>query len=99
MIPVFEKVDALLARSSALPPPHVRRRLRQADGLTQDEVARVCGVKRLAVIRWEQGRTEPRRPHRDAYVYLLQALARKHPAATTDDGEGGGMRATAPRGP
>ncbi|MFF1482902.1 helix-turn-helix domain-containing protein [Streptomyces sp. NPDC058301] len=77
-----ERVDALIARSAALPPPQVRARLRQAGCLTQAEVAEALGVHRIQVVRWEKGRAEPRQPHRRLYVRLLQGLAEKFPEVT-----------------
>ncbi|MEU4878304.1 helix-turn-helix domain-containing protein [Streptomyces sp. NPDC021608] len=64
-----------------MPPPDVRARLRKADGLTQEEVAHVFGVTRVAFHRWETGIAKPRRRHLDAYVRLLDGWARKHPEA------------------
>ncbi|WP_432105891.1 helix-turn-helix domain-containing protein [Streptomyces sp. bgisy091] len=74
-------VDAVLTRSPELPAPSVRARLRKADGLTQQGVAELLGVRRLAVARWEGGKVEPRAPHRQAYIRLLAGLAIKHPHA------------------
>ncbi|MFD9984069.1 helix-turn-helix domain-containing protein [Streptomyces massasporeus] len=64
-----------------MPPPDVRARLRKADGLTQDEVADVFGVTRVAFHRWETGQAKPRRRHLEAYVRLLNGWAAKHPEA------------------
>lgn len=74
-------VDALLARPDLMPPPGVRAQLRKASGLTQEEVAEVFGVTRVAFHRWETGAATPRRRHRDAYVRLLNGWAAKHPEA------------------
>ncbi|WP_309505501.1 helix-turn-helix transcriptional regulator, partial [Streptomyces phytophilus] len=79
----FDAVDALVARSRALPPPAERRRLRMAHGLTQQEVADALEVRRATVGAWESDdpgrRTEPRPPERDAYARLLQQLAELYP--------------------
>lgn len=75
----LKQVDALL--DDVLPPPPVRAQLRHAANLTQQEVAEVVGVKRLAVARWELGHTHPRRPHRAVYMHLLKRLAEKYPEA------------------
>ncbi|WP_345045727.1 helix-turn-helix transcriptional regulator [Streptomyces sannanensis] len=81
----LKRVDALL--DDVLPPPPVRAKLRLAAGLTQQEVAEAVGVKRLAVARWELGQTHPRRPHRAAYMHLLNRLAERYPdAAKPDEG-------------
>ncbi|MFK3734690.1 helix-turn-helix transcriptional regulator [Streptomyces sp. NPDC088090] len=79
----LKRVDALL--DDVLPPPPVRARLRLAAGLTQQEVAEVVGVKRVAVARWELGQTYPRRPHRAVYLHLLNRLAERFPEAAKQD--------------
>lgn len=81
MSDLFEAVDALLARPDVMPPPEIRAQLRKADGLTQEEVAAVFGVTRVAFHRWETGVAKPRRRHLDAYVRLLRGWAAKHPEA------------------
>ncbi|MET7655935.1 helix-turn-helix transcriptional regulator, partial [Streptomyces sp. NPDC005486] len=65
MSELFDAVDALIASRSPLPPPAERRRLRQAHGLTLDEVAAALQVRRATVSGWEAGKTEPRPPERD----------------------------------
>ncbi|MEV0604532.1 helix-turn-helix transcriptional regulator [Streptomyces sp. NPDC050315] len=79
MSELIEAVHALLSRPGDLPPPPVRKALRRADGLTQEQVATALGVKRLAVARWEAGQVEPRAPHRQAYAELLRGLAARYP--------------------
>ncbi|MFI6013372.1 telomere-associated protein Tap [Streptomyces sp. NPDC051243] len=80
MSELFEAVDALIASRSSLPPPAERKRLRQAHGLTLDEVAAALQVRRATVSGWEAGKTEPRPPERDAYARMLKQLARLYPA-------------------
>ncbi|MFE0387829.1 telomere-associated protein Tap [Streptomyces bungoensis] len=82
MSELFDAVDALVASRAPLPPPPERRRLRQAHGLTLDEVASALRVRRATVSAWESGRTEPRPPERDAYARLLKHLAALYPADT-----------------
>ncbi|MFD9210908.1 telomere-associated protein Tap [Streptomyces sioyaensis] len=80
---LFASVDALLehvADQDALPDPAERRRLREAGGLSQDQVARALSVRRETVTSWEVGRTEPRPPKRAAYARLLEGLAARYPA-------------------
>ncbi|WP_030200679.1 DNA-binding transcriptional regulator [Streptomyces sp. NRRL S-87] len=73
-------VDALLREHAPLLPPEVRAPLRRAAGLTQLQVATAVGVRKLQVLRWEQGEAEPRPGEkRAAYSRLLQGLARQHP--------------------
>jgi transcriptional regulator with XRE-family HTH domain len=80
MSELFDAVDALIASRSPLPPPAERKRLRQAHGLTLDEVAAALQVRRATVSGWEAGKTEPRPPERDAYARMLKHLAQLYPA-------------------
>ncbi|NUS10272.1 MAG: helix-turn-helix domain-containing protein [Streptomyces sp.] len=80
MSELFDRVDALVASRSSLPPPGERKRLRQAHGLTLDEVASALDVRRATVSGWESGKTEPRPPEREAYARLLGKLAELYPA-------------------
>jgi transcriptional regulator with XRE-family HTH domain len=80
MSELFDAVDALVSSRSPLPPPAERKRLRQAHGLTLDEVAAALQVRRATVSGWEAGKTEPRPPERDAYARLLKQLAQLYPA-------------------
>ncbi|MBK3634268.1 helix-turn-helix transcriptional regulator [Streptomyces sp. MBT97] len=81
MSELFDAVDALIASRSPLPPPAERKRLRQAHGLTLDEVAAALQVRRATVSGWEAGKTEPRPPERDAYARMLEQLARIYPVS------------------
>lgn len=90
---LFAAVDALLeeaAAQDALPHPDERKRLREAAGLSQDQIAQALAVRRETVTSWETGRTAPRPPKRAAYARLLNGLADLHginavntPQATT----------------
>ncbi|PJM95274.1 telomere-associated protein Tap [Streptomyces sp. CB01373] len=84
MSELFDAVDALVASRSPLPPPEERKRLRQAHGLTLDEVAAALKVRRATVSGWESSktRTEPRGPEREAYARLLKHLAELYPTAS-----------------
>ncbi|MDD1059685.1 helix-turn-helix domain-containing protein, partial [Streptomyces cocklensis] len=80
---LFSAVDALLeevAAAEVLPPPAERRRLREAAGLSQAQIAHAVDTRREAVGNWESGRTEPRSPQRAAYARLLEGLAARFPA-------------------
>ncbi|MCX4911941.1 helix-turn-helix domain-containing protein [Streptomyces sp. NBC_00878] len=80
---LFASVDALLEQAAApdaLPVPAERKRLREAAGLSQDQVAKALDVRRETVTGWEAGRTEPRPPARAAYIRLLDGLADRFPA-------------------
>ncbi|MER5934038.1 helix-turn-helix transcriptional regulator [Streptomyces sp. NPDC002054] len=79
---LFAAVDALLAETAAkdaLPEPDERKRLREAAGLSQEQIARALSVRRETVTSWETGRTDPRPPKRAAYLRLLDGLANLHP--------------------
>ncbi|MFI6487534.1 sigma factor-like helix-turn-helix DNA-binding protein [Streptomyces sp. NPDC050564] len=73
-----------MTRSPAtpLPAPEERRRLREAQSLTQAEVASRLGVTRVTVRSWETGRTTPRGRKREAYAQLLTEPARAEPEVT-----------------
>jgi transcriptional regulator with XRE-family HTH domain len=49
------------------------RAIREAAGLSQDEVARALGVDQASIMRWEKGR-EPRHEHALKYADLLNRL-------------------------
>ncbi|GAA3500074.1 helix-turn-helix transcriptional regulator [Streptomyces prasinosporus] len=82
MSELFDAVDALVASRSPLPPPEERKRLRQAHGLTLEQVATALKVRRATVSGWESAKkpTEPRGPEREAYARLLNKLAELYPA-------------------
>ncbi|MFJ2264448.1 telomere-associated protein Tap [Streptomyces sp. NPDC087844] len=82
MSELFDRIDALVASRSPLPPPSERKRLRAAHGLTLDEVAAALDVRRATVSGWESGKTEPRPPEREGYARLLGKLAELYPADT-----------------
>ncbi|WP_345964136.1 helix-turn-helix transcriptional regulator [Streptomyces sp. BRB040] len=84
MSELFDRIDALVASRSPLPPPTERRRLRQAHGLTLDEVAAALQVRRATVSGWEAGKTEPRPPERDAYARMLKHLAQLYPVTAQE---------------
>ncbi|MGV9852787.1 telomere-associated protein Tap [Streptomyces sp. NPDC003442] len=79
---LFSAVDALLEQVAQddLPTPAERKRLREAAGLSQAEVAGALDIRREAVGNWESGKTEPRQPKRAAYARLLKGLADRFPA-------------------
>ncbi|MFJ9343405.1 telomere-associated protein Tap [Streptomyces sp. NPDC101733] len=80
---LFAAVDALLEEAAAqdgLPDPDERKRLREAAGLSQDQIAKALSVRRETVTSWETGRTAPRAPKRAAYARLLEGLASLHPS-------------------
>jgi transcriptional regulator with XRE-family HTH domain len=71
------QLDALEAKITArrdLPPPQLRRLLREDLGLSQEDVAQAVGVHRETVSRWERGLCYPRGRHLVDYATLLARL-------------------------
>ncbi|MCZ4088382.1 helix-turn-helix domain-containing protein, partial [Streptomyces antarcticus] len=83
---LFSAVDALLEQVAQddLPDPAERKRLREAAGLSQAQIATALDARREAVGNWETGRTEPRPPKRAAYARLLEGLAARFPTPAAD---------------
>ncbi|MEU0163350.1 helix-turn-helix transcriptional regulator [Streptomyces sp. NPDC006261] len=83
---LFSAVDALLEQVAQddLPVPAERKRLREAAGLSQAQIATALDARREAVGNWETGKTEPRPPKRAAYARLLEGLAARFPAPAAD---------------
>ncbi|WP_329140414.1 helix-turn-helix domain-containing protein [Streptomyces sp. NBC_01476] len=84
---LFEAVDALIAGHAPLPVPAERVRLRKAAGMSQQVVAEALDVRRATVVSWENGKTEPRPPQREAYARLLSRLAELYPAPAQQSSE------------
>ncbi|MFE9968926.1 telomere-associated protein Tap [Streptomyces sp. NPDC005525] len=95
---LFGAVDALLEQvaQDPLPAPAERKRLREAAGLSQDQIAKVLKARREAVGNWESGRTEPRPPKRAAYARLLEGLAARYPASAAVPSAAEAAEASAP---
>ncbi|WP_405622348.1 telomere-associated protein Tap [Streptomyces sp. NBC_01508] len=83
---LFSAVDALLEQVAQddLPDPAERKRLREAAGLSQAQIATALDARREAVGNWETGRTEPRPPKRAAYARLLEGLAARFPVPAAE---------------
>ncbi|MFF3646506.1 telomere-associated protein Tap [Streptomyces sp. NPDC002564] len=85
---LFGAVDALLEQVADLPEPVERRRLREAAGLSQTQVATALNTRRETVASWEATqpgrRREPRPPQRAAYARLLEKLSERFPAPAAD---------------
>jgi DNA-binding transcriptional regulator YiaG len=77
---LFAAVDELLEGEPELPEPTERARLREAAGVTQARLAQVLRTTTQTVKNWENGRSEPRPPRRQAYLRLLEGWEAKHPA-------------------
>jgi transcriptional regulator with XRE-family HTH domain len=59
-----------------LPPARERRLRRLRSGLSELDVAKVVGVDRSTISRWESGQREPRGEMLTNYVNFLDALER-----------------------
>ncbi|SFX81636.1 helix-turn-helix transcriptional regulator (plasmid) [Streptomyces atratus] len=83
----FDAIDALLAAvgpQAELPPPEVRRELRERARLSKAQVARTLGVSPSTVGAWESGR-DPAEEIRAKYAYLLDGLAAKFTTGTAQE--------------
>jgi len=65
--------EELTARQT-LPPPTMRKAIREAAGVTVAQVAREIGVTRQAVVFWERGLRRPSGPYLGAYLGVLELL-------------------------
>lgn len=75
----MELLDELLDRVRArreLPPPAMRRAIREAAGLTLEDFGGALGVSSQAVLYWERGTRFPRPEHLGPYSELLRALTK-----------------------
>ncbi len=75
MATIEEALTRAAHRRTVLPPPRVRRSIREAAGLSQGELADVLGVHRISVSRYESGQREPRGKLRLAYSEALRAMS------------------------
>lgn len=83
----YDAIDSLLASvgpQAELPPPELRRSLRERAGLSKAQVARALGVSPSTVSGWESGR-DPAGEVRTKYAYLLEGLSSKLTTDTDTD--------------
>jgi DNA-binding transcriptional regulator YiaG len=73
----LDRVRALASRIPSVPSPAFLATLREALGLTQEELGREIGRDKLTISRWERGTL---RPSPEA-IARLNALARKRKRA------------------
>ncbi|MFE2090794.1 sigma factor-like helix-turn-helix DNA-binding protein [Streptomyces sp. NPDC059460] len=78
------------AGSSPLPSPKERRRLREAQSLSEEQVAAAMGVTPATVRAWESGRASPQGRKREAYAKLIGS------AGTGGTGAPGASESTPP---
>jgi DNA-binding transcriptional regulator YiaG len=60
-----------------LPPVEERRRLREAAGLSQEQLAVAVGCALRSLFRWERGEREPAGVHKARYVAVLALIERR----------------------
>jgi transcriptional regulator with XRE-family HTH domain len=72
---ISELVERVEARRE-LPSPTVRRALRQAAGVSLDDVGAAVGVTGQAVRWWESGAREPNAENLRPYLEVLRAFKR-----------------------
>ncbi len=60
----------------ALPPPAVRRAIRERAGLSQGDLARVLRLDRASISRYETGARTPQRSFVARYLAVLDRLAK-----------------------
>jgi DNA-binding transcriptional regulator YiaG len=71
---VTQAIMRRLKLHSDLPEPTERRALREAAGLSQQEIADIVGVTRNTISGYELGVRTPQGAHLDRYVEALRAL-------------------------
>lgn len=67
-------VEDLIQARRQLPPPPLRRALREAAGVAQADVAAELGVSQRTVSRWEAGECSPTKEVLPLYVDLLERI-------------------------
>ncbi|MFJ7069866.1 helix-turn-helix domain-containing protein [Streptomyces sp. NPDC101115] len=73
-VTITERINSRMRLRSDLPEPDERRQIREAAGLSQQEIADALGVSRSAIAQWEQGVRYPRERYRAAYAEALDAM-------------------------
>ena len=68
--PLAEQVRA----ARRLPPPGIARAIRDAAGVSQQQMADELGINRVSLARWELGTRAPRGELRLRYIELLDEL-------------------------
>ncbi|WP_328905402.1 helix-turn-helix domain-containing protein [Streptomyces sp. NBC_00234] len=71
--------------AAPLPSPKERRRLREAQSLSEEQVATAVGVTRATVRSWETGRSSPKGRRREAYARLIGSAEEPRPPERTTE--------------
>ncbi|MGW2582640.1 helix-turn-helix transcriptional regulator [Streptomyces virginiae] len=71
---ITARINSRMRLRSDLPGPEQRRTIREAAGLSQQDLADIVGVSRQAVTAWEAGDRYPRKAQLARYVEALTAL-------------------------
>ena len=72
---VLEEALAQAKARRDLPVPAAARRIREAAGLTQDQIGQAVGVDGATVSRWESGERHPRGPAARLYLAVLRRVS------------------------
>jgi DNA-binding transcriptional regulator YiaG len=75
-VSLSDLLERASARKTPLPVPTQRRAIREAAGVTQEDLSAVLGVTRASLSRYETGSREPRGEIRQLYAEALEALRR-----------------------
>lgn len=70
-----ERILERIRMRRTLPSPEKRREIREAAGLTLQDLADAIGVTPATIHYWEQGTRNPRPEHITAYTAALDAMA------------------------
>ena len=73
---LLDRVRSLASRVDTPPSPAQIATMRQAAGLTQEQLGRRIGKSRLTVSRWERGAMRPSRKSTNALARLFDRLKR-----------------------
>jgi transcriptional regulator with XRE-family HTH domain len=71
----FEEIRLRARAQRELPDPRRAKALRQAAGISLNEMAAVVGVSQRAIVYWESGKRRPRAAQLERYVRVLHLLA------------------------
>lgn len=70
----LRELSSVVAARRKLPPPAVRRLLRETAGVSLAQVARAVGVSKQCVSQWELGSRRPSGERLERYIAVLDTL-------------------------